>query len=40
MARLDPLTEDTPCSLLSHVNGELIKVAIGSIIRPKDAIMP
>ena len=39
MAALDALIEDTPCSLLSHVNGELIKVAIGSIIRPKDTIM-
>ena len=39
MAALDTLTKDTPCSLLAHVNGELIKVAIGSIIRPKDTIM-
>ena len=39
MAALDALTKDTPCSLLAHVNGELIKIAIGSIIRPKDAIM-
>ena len=39
MAALEALTEDTPCSLLAHVNGELIKIAISSIIHPKDTIM-
>ena len=39
MTALNALTEDTPCSLLAYVNGELIKVAIGSIICPKDTIM-
>ena len=39
MAALDALTGGTPCSLVAHVNGEQIKVAIGSIICLKDAIM-
>ena len=39
MAALGALTEDTPCSLLAHVNGELIKIAISSIIHPKDTFM-
>ena len=39
MAALNALTKDTPCSLLAYVRGELVKVAIGSIIRPKDTMM-